>query len=71
MIKSRTTGKQYNPDEMIYIVNPKQSAFYISKELVLYDVFESRGDLLCAFNKIDSYQIYREWCDRRPSKTIT
>lgn len=66
MVKSRTTGVAYNPDEMIYIVNPKQSAFYISKEVKLYDVFESRGDLLCAFNKLESYSTYKEWCERRP-----
>lgn len=66
MVRSKTTGKLYNEDRMIYILNPKQAAFYMSKQVILYDVFDSNESVVFVFDKSESYPSYDEWCSRKP-----
>lgn len=62
MIKSKTTGKLYNPDKMVFIVNPKQIAKYMDNEAVVYDFFSSRDSIVVAFSKEDTKDLYDKWC---------
>lgn len=61
---SEVTGLTYSPDEMVYLVNPLQSARYLKHGAVLYDIFESKDMLVFVFSRNDTRQMYQQWKHR-------
>ena len=71
MQKSYTTGKIYDPNKTARLVNCKQVAFYMSKEVEILDFYPSNdfktGEPLLVFivDKTDSHEAYEEWLSNR------
>lgn len=71
MIKSETTGKIYDPNKTVRLVNYKQVAFYLNKEVEILDFYASEdfktGEPILVFivSKKDSYEAYEEWLSNR------
>jgi len=38
----------------------------MSKQVILYDVFDSNESVVFVFDKSESYPSYDEWCSRKP-----
>lgn len=69
-IISDITGKSYFADEVIRIVNPVQSAFYVLKGLELLDLYTSfnkqgKPCQVQIFNRNDSKDIFDQWCKNK------
>ncbi len=68
MILSSTTGKYYDPSEVVRIINCKQSAAYMSHGAELLDIYpgkDFRTDeplLVYIFNRKDTTELYDLWC---------
>lgn len=71
MVKSKFTGKSYDPDKSCRILNMAQLAFYMANEVVLLDLYVSKDYktkkpiLVGVVDKVDSYNAYQLWCDRK------
>ena len=69
LVKSIVTGKSYNPNDCVRIVNISQIAAYIENEVELLDIFPSKDTatgkriLVAVFNKDDSFEAYKAWCN--------
>lgn len=63
--KSNVTKLCYDAAKMVYILNPKQAALYLKNNAVLYDLFENRGSLVFVFDRNETTELYRAWCDHR------
>lgn len=61
---SKTTGRAYKGERMVYILNPVQTAKYLKHGMTLYDIFESNGSLVFVFDKDETKEIYDLWCKR-------
>lgn len=74
MQKSYTTGKIYDPNKTVRLVNYKQVAFYMSKEVEILDFYPSNdfktGEPILVFivDKTDSHAAYEEWLINREKK---
>ena len=62
--RSAVTDRIYEPDEMVYLVNPVQIARYIKQKATVYDVLESGGRLVVAFSKRETQPLYEQWQKR-------
>lgn len=68
---SDVTGKTYNVFETIKILNPNQSAFYLSRHVPLQDLKVSTSKdtakpvLVFYFLKEDTRSAYDEWCKQK------
>lgn len=60
-IRSNVTDRIYEPDLMVYVVNPVQTAKYLKHGAVLYDLLESGGNLVAVFSKKETGELYRLW----------
>ena len=63
---------QINLDKNICIVNPKQAAFYWGEKGIepihIYPSYDNRTNqpiIVFVFNRNETYDIYKEWLDRR------
>lgn len=67
MIKSETTGKIYDPNKTVRLVNLKQILFYMNREVEILDFYPSEDFktkepiLVFIVSKYDTYDVYQEW----------
>lgn len=75
MIESNFRNKQYKDKDTIRILNPKQAAFYWSKNIEPLDIYPSTSTetnepvIVYVFSKSQTQEsgAYSEWCSRRNS----
>lgn len=62
---SEITGKTYDTEECVHIVNLLQVYKYISHHAEVLDIFcGDDNKLIYVFNKKDTYELYDKWCKR-------
>lgn len=72
-VKSIFTGKEYDPQKTVRIVNTLQLAAYIANDVELLDLFVSRDIktgkhiLVGVVDKEASYEAYQKWCNHELS----
>lgn len=59
---SQLTGREYEIEDSVTIVNPKQYGLYIKHNLNPIDLFWSKDRLVMVFNKFESKRLYEKWC---------
>lgn len=70
-VRSKTTGKVYCPSDAIRIVNIRQVAQYMRKNIEILDFYVSKDlkteeDILVFLvNKKESQKAYQEWLESR------
>ena len=68
LVKSNTTGKQYDPSKVVRIINVLQIAAYLENEVELLDLYTSKDFktgkpiLVAVFDRQGSYEAYDKWC---------
>lgn len=62
--RSTVTDRIYEPDEMVFLVNPVQIARYLKHKATVYDMVESGGKLVVAFSKKETQLLYEQWLKR-------
>ena len=71
MVKSSVTGKMYDPNKSVRIINMQQLAAYMANGVTLLDIYISkdykteRPILVGIVDKEESYESYKLWCDHR------
>lgn len=76
MTKSETTGKIYDPNKTVRLVNIKQIVFYMNKGVEILDFYSSKDFktnepvLVFIVGKRDSYEAYQEWMNLYQNKKI-
>ena len=71
MVKSNFTGKMYDPNNAVRIVNMQQLAAYMANGVELLDIYISKDYktnkpiLVGIVDKEDSYESYKLWCDHK------
>lgn len=60
-IRSVTTDRMYDPDLMVFIENPTQIAKYLKHGAILYDIFDNDNNLVAAFSKRETSELYKLW----------
>ena len=71
MVKSSFTGKMYDPNKSVRIINMQQLAAYMSNGVTLLDIYISkdykteRPILVGIVDKEESYESYKLWCEHR------
>ena len=74
MIKSNFTGKLYDPNKSVRIINMQQLAAYMANGVELLDIYISRDYktdkpiLVGIVDKEASYESYQLWCDHKLDK---
>ena len=64
MTRSQKTGKIYEEQDSVYIVNPVQAYEYLNHDAVLYDIFPGRDRrIVFVFNKTEVQPLYDAWCN--------
>lgn len=69
MIKTNLKPKDYRPQEVVRIVNPKQYLLYIKNGIYPVDLYASIDDktnnviLAMVFLKSDTAEVYQKWCN--------
>ncbi len=62
-VQSNVTGKCYDTDESVYIVNILQTYKYLINDAELLDVLPGEDNkLVYVFNKKKTYKLYDAWC---------
>lgn len=62
---SSVTDRFYDPDMMVFVVNPTQIAKYLKHGATLYDLFDGKDDTLVAvFSKRETGELYRLWREK-------
>lgn len=68
-VQSNLQPKDYLPEEVCRIVNPKQYLLYIKHELYPIDVYTSVDEktgndiIVMIFDRQESYPLYQKWCN--------
>lgn len=67
MVKSNFTGKQYNPNSSVRILNMQQAAAYLDYGITLLDLYTSKDKngktiLVFVFDREESKNAYDLWC---------
>lgn len=71
MVKSSFTGKMYDPNKSIRIINMQQLAAYMANGVTLLDIYISKDYktnkpiLVGVVDKEESYESYKLWCEHR------
>ena len=71
MVKSNFTGKMYDPNNSVRIINMQQLAAYMANGVELLDIYISKDYktnkpiLVGIVDKEDSYESYKLWCDHK------
>lgn len=74
MVKSSFTGKMYDPNKSVRIINMQQLAAYMANGVTLLDIYISkdykteRPILVGIVDKEESYDSYKLWCDHKLDK---
>lgn len=61
-VYSKITGKTYNPNKMVRIVNIFQSQKYIDHGAEVYDIYISKNMVVFVFSREDTKELYDLWC---------
>lgn len=70
MAKSDITGKEYDPNECVRLVNVRQLLFYMNHNVEILDIYPSKdlktGEDILVFivNKKATQEIYKKWMMR-------
>lgn len=67
-VRSIVTGRVYDNEEVIWISNIAQVAFYYTNNAIIYDVNVQKNRLAMAFMKDETRELYQEW-NKRLSNT--
>ena len=73
MVKSKFTGKTYDPGQSVRILNMQQVAAYMDYGVPLIDLYSSKDIktgkpiLVFIFDREESKEAYDLWCDHRLS----
>lgn len=60
--KSERTGLTYNPEDMMYCVNPQQAYAFLYYSATLYDLLCGRDRrLIFVFNKVEIEPLRKLW----------
>lgn len=68
-IKSNIKPRDYSPNEVVRIVNPKQYLLYIKNNVYPIDVFTSidektnKAILAMVFLREETTEVYKKWCN--------
>ena len=68
VIKTNLNPRNYKPNEVVRIINPKQYLLYIKNEVYPIDMSASLDDksnnviLAMIFLKEDTTEVYKKWC---------
>lgn len=68
-IKSNIKSRDYSPNEVVRIVNPKQYLLYIKNNVYPIDVFTSidektnKAILAMVFLREETTDVYKKWCN--------
>lgn len=68
-IKSNIKPRDYSPNEVVRIVNPKQYLLYIKNNVYPIDVFTSidektnKAILAMVFLREETTDVYKKWCN--------
>lgn len=71
MVKSRFTGKEYDENKSIRLINMTQVAAYMAYGLELLDLFESKDHktgkhiLVAVFDRESTNEAYKLWCEHK------
>lgn len=71
MVKSNFTGKVYDPNKAVRILNMQQLAAYMANGVELLDLYISkdykteRPILVGIVDRDDSYESYKLWCNHK------
>ena len=71
MVKSKFTGKTYDPSKSARIINMQQLAAYMANGVELLDLYISRDYktdrpiLVGIVDKEDSFESYKLWCEHK------
>lgn len=71
MIRSDTTGKWYDPKDVVRLINIKQLLYYMQHNVEILDFYASKDfktneDILVFIvNKKDSQEAYKKWLESR------
>lgn len=69
LIRSQLTGKYYDVNDSIRIVNPLQAATYIHKGAMPLEIYTSkdftnnRPVIVYLFSKSETKELYIKWCN--------
>ena len=69
MIKSNIGNIEYNPKDVIRIVNPKQCMMYIKNNIFPVDIYTSVNEktgapiLVMIFMRDQTAEVYKKWCN--------
>lgn len=64
-VQSNVTGKIYETDDCVFILNPLQVWKYLMNDAKLLDVSPGEDKkLVYVFNRKDTYHLYDLWCKR-------
>lgn len=68
MVKSNFTGKTYDPNKAVRILNMQQAAAYMNYGIDLIDLYSSKDKngkpiLVFIFNREESKEAYDLWCN--------
>ena len=64
-VQSTITGKCYETDECVYIVNPLQVYKYLSNDLPPLDILPGEDNkLVFVYSRNNSKILYDKWCKR-------
>ncbi len=69
LILSNLQSREYSPNEVCRIVNPKQYLLYIKNGLYPIDMYTSIDDktgkdiLVMIFDREESFPLYQAWCN--------
>lgn len=64
-VQSMVTGKCYETEECVYIVNPLQVYKYLSNDLAPLDILPGEDNkLVFVYSRNNSKFLYDKWCKR-------
>ena len=64
-VQSSVTGKCYETDECVFIVNPLQVYKYLLNDLAPIDVLPGEDNkIVFVYNRQESRDLYDKWCKR-------
>lgn len=61
---SAITGKDYDPEQCIYILNMIQVARYLKHGAIPVDVCVTNDKVCFVFLRKDTRELYKAWCSR-------
>lgn len=64
-VQSTITGKCYETDECVFIINPLQVYKYLINDAIPLDIKAGEDNkIVYVFHKANTYKLYDAWCKR-------